>query len=128
LTSRSEMLYPEAYRGLSTVYWRTLSNEDRQQGLGVQARAMEQVGYERGTDKHFAEEIFPEDDYDYLKNRKARSDDTRGIGVGLSPEAIAVTIIVLALLAALGFYAMHLGDDVSVNRALKGTNPSVGGG
>jgi hypothetical protein len=103
LTSRSETFYPEAYRDISTVYWRRLSEQDRQKVMRVQAVAMEKVGYERGTEKRFIEDIEPLDDYEY-KGRRGRQDDTAGRAAsGLAPEMIVYLLLLLFALGGLGY-------------------------
>jgi hypothetical protein len=59
LTPREITAYPEAYRDVSAVYWRQLSQDQREQIMQVQAVAMEKVGFERGTSKHFIEDFEP---------------------------------------------------------------------
>jgi hypothetical protein len=60
LTSRSAGMYPELYRDVSSVYWRSLTEEQREQIMRVQATAMEKVGYERGTEKVFIQDFDPQ--------------------------------------------------------------------
>jgi hypothetical protein len=99
LKSWSEMLYPEAYRDISSVYWKKLSDEDRQRIMKVQARAMEKVGYEPGTAKLFIDPIEAIDDY--RVGRGGRMDDTAGSRGGSSAEGFIGVLILVALLAAL---------------------------
>lgn len=99
LKSWSEMLYPEAYRDLSNVYWKQLSDADRQKIMKVQARAMEKVGYEPGTAKLFIDPIEGYDDY--RVGRGGRMDDTAGRRSGGGAEAFIGVVVLLALLAAL---------------------------
>jgi len=101
LKSWSEMLFPEAYRDISNVYWKQLSDEERQRIMAVQARAMEKVGYEPGTPKMFIQPIEPDDDY--RVRRGGRTDDTAGQRGG-SGEGFIVLLVVLAILAALLYY------------------------
>jgi hypothetical protein len=122
LVSRSEMLFPEAYKDLSTVYWRRLNDDERNLVMQVQARAMEKVGYERGTSKQFIDEIFPEDDYSYLTHRRARTDDTRP-GATLSVESWVTVIVLLSLLGALAYFGWQVGDDVSSSSNIKSSAP-----
>jgi hypothetical protein len=101
LKSRSEMMYPEAYKEISSIYWRRMSNEDRGRVMHVQARAMEKVGYERGTEKQFIEEIEP--DAGWVAPQNARTDDTERVGSGISGEGVIVFLVVLAALALAGY-------------------------
>lgn len=97
LKSRSELMYPEAYRDVSSVYWRKMSQEDQGRVMTVQAQAMEKVGYERGTQKQFIEEIEPEDDYRVKPS--GRNDDTVRVGSGITAEGVMIFLVILACLA-----------------------------
>jgi hypothetical protein len=108
LLSRSEMMYPEAYRDLSTVYWKKLTDQERRQVDTVQARAMEKAGYERGTDKQFMQEIFEDDNYVFKGG--GRMDDTNRTGSGWSAEAAVAVIILLIGLGVLAWYALQSTD------------------
>jgi hypothetical protein len=99
LKSWSEMLYPEAYRDLSNVYWKQLSDEDRHKIMRVQARAMEKVGYEPGTAKLFIDPLEGIDDYKVRSG--GRLDDTAGRRSGGGVEAFFTLLVLLALLAAM---------------------------
>jgi len=59
LKSRSEQDYPEAYRRMSSIFWRALTDNQREQIMRVQAAAMEKVGFERGTDKRYIQDFDP---------------------------------------------------------------------
>jgi hypothetical protein len=112
LPSRSEMMYPEAYRDLSTVYWKQLTSQERLQVDTVQARAMEKAGYERGTQKHFIEEIEP--DSGYVFKGAGRMDDTNREGSGWSAEAVIGLIVILGALAVLCWYGWQASDGAAL--------------
>jgi hypothetical protein len=103
LKSWSELLYPEAYRDVSSIYWKKLSDEERQRIMAVQARAMEKVGYEPGSPKLFITPIEPVDDYKL--GRGGRMDDTGGGQRGISGEGFFTALIALVVVAALLWYA-----------------------
>ncbi|MDQ3023191.1 MAG: hypothetical protein M3R04_02215 [bacterium] len=110
LKSWSEMLYPEAYRDISNVYWKQLSDEERRQVMVVQARAMEKVGYEPGTSKYFIDPIESQDDY--VVGKGGRMDDTAVGGRSISGEGfLAMVIVLVVLAAALWFEATALSDS-----------------
>jgi hypothetical protein len=109
LPSRSEMMYPEAYKDMSTVYWKRMSDEDQQRVTIVQARAMEKAGYERGTDKRFIEEIEP--DSGYVFKGAGRMDDTNRTRSGSNAEFIAVLFAILTIVAIAAYYGWRATDD-----------------
>lgn len=109
LKSRSEMMYPEAYADISTIFWRNLSDEERGQIMTVQARAMEKVGYESGTTKYFTEEIF--DDGDFDARRSGRTDDTAGGGRLIDTQTAVVLLLVLVFIAVMATRAMNVADE-----------------
>jgi hypothetical protein len=125
LKSWSEMLYPEAYRDLSNVYWKQLSNEDRQRIMAVQARAMEKVGYEPGTAKLFIDPIEGYDDYRVRSG--GRTDDTAGRRSGGGGEAFIGVVILLALLAALLWAGGSVLGDSAGNAAVDKAGSPEGG-
>lgn len=59
LSSKSELLYPEAYRPVDPVFWAGLSQSQQNEVERLQAVAQEKVGYERGTQKYFIEDFDP---------------------------------------------------------------------
>jgi hypothetical protein len=60
LSSRSELLYPEAYKPVSREFWEGLSPTQQQEVMRLQAVAQEKVGFERGTQKYFIEDFDPD--------------------------------------------------------------------
>ena len=67
LQSSAVSKYPEAYREVSSVFWRKVSKEHSDRIALVQAQAMEKVGFERKTEKFFIEDFDPS-----LENRFGR--------------------------------------------------------
>jgi hypothetical protein len=59
LSSRSELLYPEAYKPVSREFWEGLSPTQQNEVMRLQAVAQEKVGFERGTQKYFIEDFDP---------------------------------------------------------------------
>lgn len=114
LPSRSELMYPEAYQDLSTVYWKQLTKDERQRIDTVQARAMEKAGYERGTDKQFIQEIFEDDGY--VVKAGGRMDDTSRQGSGWGAEATIGLLVLLIVLGVLAWYGLRDADGYELPR------------
>jgi hypothetical protein len=100
LKSWSEMLYPEAYQDVSKIYWKQLTDDERRKIELVQARAMERVGYERGTEKLFIDEIAPQDG--------GRTDDTAGGGSSVGFESFVGLLVILAVIGLLVWSVMGI--------------------
>jgi hypothetical protein len=58
--SKSEMLYPEAYRPVSRAFWEGLSAQQQHEVMRLQAVAQEKVGFERGAPKYFIDDFNPD--------------------------------------------------------------------
>lgn len=65
LQSTAVSKYPEAYREVSSVFWRQLSVQQQKQVTLVQAQAMEKVGFEQGTEKQFIQDFDPGEENRY---------------------------------------------------------------
>lgn len=107
LTPRAITAYPEAYRDVSSVYWRQLSREQRDQIMQVQAVAMEKVGFERGTTKRFIEDFEPgaEDVYAALVHEMTREQPLGhkiAATIAGTIMSLIVTAIVLGIIALMG--------------------------
>jgi hypothetical protein len=59
LPSKAQELYPQAFRPVDTEFWRTLSAEQQQEQMRLQAAAQERVGFERNTPKFFIGDVQP---------------------------------------------------------------------
>jgi hypothetical protein len=94
LVSRAVSQYPEAYAKVPAMFWRGMSKEHRQQVMQVQATAMEKVGFEPGTWKHFIDDFDP-----LMENRYG--DRTKEDRVAEKPRTPAV-IYLGALVVLLG--------------------------
>jgi len=108
LTSRSAGMYPELYRDVSSVYWRSLTEEQRQQIMRVQATAMEKVGYERGTEKVFIQDFDPQ----LMSSDIVALQDPVEPATGTAKTASAVLFLVLILvgLGLIGLLGYGLWD------------------
>lgn len=109
LTSRSELFYPEAYRDISTVYWRGLTREQREMIAKVQATAMEKVGFERGTEKRFIDDFDPALENRYTGGLPPPPEEKQPsvgqkIGVTLLYVLVALAVLTLIGLALAGIY------------------------
>lgn len=108
LSSRSEQYYPEAFQSVSKVYWKGLTDDQRRQISGVQAGAMEKVGYEQGAQPMFIEDPFKDEMTPPERNRRARSDDVMDARTTGGGETVIFMVIVLAFLAGLGFVGWRI--------------------
>ena len=74
LKPRSVTSYPEAFKEVSSVFWRRPGKEFEAAVLRMQAVAMEKVGFERGTEKQFIEDFDPtaENVYGIAQNEDIR--------------------------------------------------------
>ena len=103
LRSKSEMLYPEAYRPVDPVFWQGLSSDQQFEVMRLQAVAQEKVGFERGTQKYFID--------------TSELEPSREVGTGVDLVSLATPRLVLGgmligsglLLAALGLSSV-IGD------------------
>jgi hypothetical protein len=109
LPSRSEMMYPEAYREMAVIYWKQLTGDERKRIDTVQARAMEKAGYEPGTEKHFINDIVDNDEF--VITTRGRTDDTNRVSTGNSTETSVVLLILIIMLGVLAWYSMQTADS-----------------
>lgn len=65
LQSTAVSKYPEAYRDVSSIFWRKLTAQQQKQITLVQAQAMEKVGFEQGTEKQFIQDFDPREENRY---------------------------------------------------------------
>jgi len=107
LTPRAVTAYPEAYRDISSVYWRQLSREQRDQIMQVQAVAMEKVGFERGTSKRFIQDFEPgaEDVYAVLVREMTREP---GLGHKVAATFFSTILSLIVLAIVVGIIALFV--------------------
>lgn len=108
LSSRSELYYPEAYHSVSKVYWQGLTDDQRRQISGVQAGAMEKVGYEQGAVPLFIADPFAAEEEPPKRNRRARTDDVIDVRRSGGGETAIFLVIVLAFVAGLCYIGWRI--------------------